>query len=457
MQRILPPFLHKPATLSLLVLLVLVTAFVPASSVRQAAGIQPLVKVRPARVATSPTQPPTDAQCRTAIGLTCYSPQEIWNGYGIGQLIAQGDSGVGQTIVIFDAYGSPTLQSDLATFDAGFNLPPPPALITLAPIGLIPPFDPSNSTQVGWAEETSLDVQWAHAIAPNAKIILMESPVAETEGIPGMPQMYALENIALKNHLGQVWSQSWGTTENDLFSLDGDTVLNEFNAQYQAAGQQGISVFASTGDSGVANYEPDGSTFFSFPTVLFPASSPWVTAAGGTNLFLTTSGVRVNETTWNDGFGAGGGGVSQYFTEPSYQAGLPSSDQAILNGWRGLPDVAYNAGVLTGVSVYLGFTGSGVTPGWYIFGGTSAASPQWAGVTADLNQAVGHPLGFLNPMLYQVGEGSTYSSHFYDITSGNNSFNGLTGYNATTGWDPATGWGSPNENVISGLVRLASR
>jgi subtilase family serine protease len=174
--------------------------------------------------------------------------------------------------------------------------------------------------------------------------------------------------------------------------------------------------------------------------VNYPASSPNVTAVGGTLLYADPAGKYQFETVWNDPYGAGGGGVSQEFTEPYYQYSLPASVQGTLNNYRGIPDVSYNAGVNTSVLVYLGFLGA-ADNGFYLFGGTSEGSPQWAGIIADGNQLAGHPLGFLNPKLYAIGEGSGL---FHDITYGSNTYNGVPGYVATPGWDLATGWGTPD-------------
>src|SRR5258707_7824216 len=128
-----------------------------------------------------------------------------------------GYNGTGQTIIIIDSYGSPTIQNDLKTFDAGYGLPDPPSFQILTPLGTVP-WNPGDSTMVSWAFETSLDVEWAHAMAPGANIVLMTSPVAETQGVPGMPQFLRLEKYALKHNLGNIISQSWATTENTLFA-----------------------------------------------------------------------------------------------------------------------------------------------------------------------------------------------------------------------------------------------
>ena len=191
-----------------------------------------------ATLAHAGAQAPTDAQCRAATGSPCYSPQEIRHAYGVDLLMARGDDGKGETIVIFDSYGSPTIASDLASFDAGYGLPAPPSFTILSPLGTVP-FDPTAiPDQVSWAAETTLDVEWSHAMAPDASIVLMTSPVDETEGVQGMPQFNALENYALDHHLGQVISQSWGATENTLFTPAGEQVFRQLRDDLRPRGGQ---------------------------------------------------------------------------------------------------------------------------------------------------------------------------------------------------------------------------
>jgi subtilase family serine protease len=167
-----------------------------------------------------------------------------------------------------------------------------------------------------------------------------------------------------------------------------------------------------------------------------------VTAVGGTSLYADTSGKYQSETVWDNSLGAGGGGVSQQFTEPLYQKMLPNSVQKAFGNYRGIPDVAYNADPKTAILVYAGFLPNAA--GYYSIGGTSEGSPQWAGIIADANQLAGHALGFLNLKLYSLGALVGQSQFFHDITVGNNSFNGVPGYAATAGWDLASGWGTPN-------------
>jgi len=140
------------------------------------------------KVKQSTEQPPTDAECRSSLYPSpCYSPQQMRKAYGVDALIDAGFVGKGETIVIIDSFGSPTIREDLKAFDKGYGLPDPPSFKILAPLGTVP-FNPNNSTQVNWPFEATLDVEWAHAMAPGAAIVLMTSPVAETEGVQGLPQ-----------------------------------------------------------------------------------------------------------------------------------------------------------------------------------------------------------------------------------------------------------------------------
>jgi len=411
------------------------------------------------------TPPPTYSQCQEASGgAPCYSPQDLRTAYGLNGLINAGIVGAGQTIILIESYGSPTIQADLAAFDAAYGLPDPPSLKVLAPLGTAP-WNPSLPDQINWAFETTLDVEWAHAMAPGAAIVVLTSPVDETEGVQGLPEFLALEKYALDNHLGNIISQSWAATENTLsfasVGPQGPKVVADFSAFYARARQERVTVLASAGDTGSSNLNIEG-VFYPFPTVNFPASSPLVTAVGGTDLYLDSSGNYLLETVWNENrCCAGGGGVSQIFREPDYQRLLPNTVQKQLGGMRGLPDVSYNAGVQNEfILVYASFLG---VEGWYGIGGTSEGSPQWAGIVADLNQYLGRPLGFLNPELYALGQ-SGLLTQFRDITVGNNELEGVAGatapgYSATPGWDLASGWGTPNlVNVPSKQAnKLATR
>jgi subtilase family serine protease len=397
---------------------------------------------------------PSDKFCREKFDLPCYSPQEMRTGYGLDGLIDAGIVGAGQTIVLIESYGSPTIAEDLKTFDAGYGLPDPPSFRVLAPLGTVP-WDPNTyPDQPGWAAETTLDVEWAHAIAPGAAIVVLTSPVDETEGVQGLPEFLALEKYALDNHLGKIISQSWGATENTLFQSvagpQGPKVIADYSALYSRAVLEQVTVLASAGDNGSSDVETDGITFYPFPVVGFPASSPLVTAVGGTNLYMNTHGHYQKEIVWSDaGCCAGGGGISQIFQEPLYQEfSLPETVRSQLGGMRGIPDVSYNADCNNAILVYVSYFGPS-SAGFYAICGTSEGAPQWAGIVADLNQYAGRPLGFLNPAIYALGALGQFNQFGRDITQGSNRLVGVTGsnvpgYSATPGWDLASGWGSPN-------------
>lgn len=378
--------------------------------------------------------------CIATYGLACYEPSDIRTAYNI----PDSATGAGQTIVIIDAYGSPTIQSDLKTFDAAFGLPDP-TLNIFYPTGK-PPFDPKHKAEANWAGETTLDVEWAHAIAPAATIDLVIG------SNPGGDVLNVAERYAIDHHLGNVMSMSFGAPENAIKGGGNNIQLQQAHANYVAAQAAGMTVFASAGDNGAT----DGTSGI---TANYPASDPLVTAVGGTNLFTNADGSYANETVWNDSnsalcpfgcaygpFGATGGAPSATFAASSYQSALSG------NSARTVSDVSYNASVYTGVLTYESFIPG--QEGFYFTGGTSSGSPQWAAIIADADQAAGHSLGFLNPTLYAIGANPTeYAADFHDVTVGDNGFNSQ-GFPAGAGYDIPTGLGSPNvANLINTLAK----
>ena len=157
-------------------------------------------------------KPPTTADCEHLFHIACYSPVQIQQAYGIPKMIAQGVTGKGQTIVIVDSFGSPTIARDLGVFDTTYHLPAPPTLTIIQPAGHVPPYQPTSNRE-GWAGETSLDVEYAHAMAPGAKILLVETPTSENAGTTGFPQIVKAEEFVIDHHLGGVISQSFSATE----------------------------------------------------------------------------------------------------------------------------------------------------------------------------------------------------------------------------------------------------
>ena len=421
----------------------------------------------------------------------CYTPTDIRKAYGVDVLHDEGITGQGQTIVIVDSYGSPTALDDLQVFSTTFGLPDPDLTI-IHPTGT-PTFSTValGGAQVGWAFETSLDLQWAHAIAPDAKIVLMATNPAETEGVQGFPNMFSAEQLAVEAFPGSPLSQSFAATEQS-FHAAAPAQVARFNEVYQRAVDQNMTVLGSSGDTGTANVDKQ-LRVFPFPTVNWPSSDPLVTSAGGTWLqfgwkwnpsvtaadyfacvaalppppvgnintcrstflaFNVTPGGRTEavwKEDWHPAHIATGGGLSVLFATPGFQTGI---SQFILDSRRGLPDISWNAAVDGGVLVFTSFPGTRL--GWHTVGGTSASSPQLAALVALANQLRHQqgkgPVGYLNPRLYHLP-----SSDFTDIVpqtfgtgagvttlQDNSQFgSGIAGMSTTVGWDLTTGFGSP--------------
>lgn len=294
-------------------------------------------------VSHTASQPPTGAFCLQNIGIACYQPSDLQAQYNFGPLYANGDNGAGQTIVIFDSFGSPTIASDLATFDSAFGLPAPPSFKVYMPegkvnynyTGLPSPVDFQNknvATAISWGYETSLDVEWSHAMAPGASIALVVTPNAETQGLQGLQNLENAQQWALDNHIGTIWSNSFATTEQ---AFHNNAAIQSLDKLYAAAAAQGVTAFFATGDAGVANPDKQGNVF-PFPTVSYPSSSPNIVSVGGTQVTTPTASISSYqpESVWNDGFGAGGGGYSSVFAEPSFQsaAGIPDPTGARSSG-----------------------------------------------------------------------------------------------------------------------------
>ncbi len=215
---------------------------------------------KPAQKATqvvSPAPTPTStaiAACPVSQDTGCVTPYDLRVAYNVQSLLEKGYTGKGQTIVDIVSYGSPTLQQDMNTFDQQYGLPPITIKI-LSPLGAQPVDHPSAKDFGGWAEETTLDVQIIHAIAPDAGIVVLTSPVNETEGTIGLPQFLQLEQYAVSNHLGNIISQSFGASEVTLDTPDGRQEIQKWDAFFkQATTQQGITFFASSGDNGATDY-----------------------------------------------------------------------------------------------------------------------------------------------------------------------------------------------------------
>lgn len=371
--------------------------------------------------AVTPSLTPSECLAQTAGAVACQTPQSIRSAYDIPSTVNGVPAGTGQTIVIVDAFGSPTVQSDLATFSQTFGLPAPH--LTVYHPGGKPTWN-GRGTQTGWAEETSLDVQWAHAIAPGANIALVVAANDHGASIDNAVK------YAVDNHLGNVLSMSYGEADYLISSPHANNgQTSQAQKAFVKAAAQNMSLFASSGDDGSDN----GAGYANFG---FPASDPNVTAVGGTNLWAGSGLSMPHDTVWGDyancPLGCAFGVVGETGGAPSLF--LP----------KGGSDVAYNASVYTGVLTYLGFLG-GANNGLYYFGGTSAGSPQWAALTADAVQAVGHPIGNVG----HLAAGWASKGLLYDVTQGSNTTATFTGgYSGTAGWDRPTGWGTPDVGRI---------
>ncbi|MGD0804181.1 MAG: S53 family peptidase [Candidatus Bathyarchaeia archaeon] len=424
---------------------------------------------------------------------------ELRNAYDLNPLYTGGYDGSGQTVVIVDAYGSPTIYQDLLSFIQlqntatyyGANLPWTTLADVQSHLHIIYPLgkptfnivakelsDPDSRSNklIGWSEETTLDVCTVHAIAPGANIDLVIAPDA------GGNSLNLCVNYAITNHLGCVISQSYGIPEYLLHGNNGQIMQADKIYQLAAQSSYSITVFASSGDGGATNGGP-------FNNALFPASDPYVTGAGGTNLFMTRNdgyeegtgkwanrdpgrtlpGVTYNyeidgndyEAMVADGYTppydavTAGGAMSSLFALPSWQSGITLTDTNKITTTptgRCTSDVSYDSGVYGGLGP-IPYTAYPPLAGAYIIGGTSACSPFWAALTSIVCQYAGHNLGYINPSLYAYYfSGKAYTSGaFHDITLDDNTYptgNTIRGYKATTGWDAATGIGSPDANIL---------
>jgi subtilase family serine protease len=366
------------------------------------------------------------------------SPAQLAAAYNLGPLQRRGIDGAGQTIVIVDSFGSPTIAADLASFDSAFGLRAPASLKVIQPAGPVPAYQ-DNTTRSGWASETSMDVEWAHAMAPAAAIVLVETPTAETEGLAGFPQIVTAENYVLRHHLGQVISQSFGATEETFAS---PAQLLALRGPYELAARDHVTVLAASGDNGSTGETIGMHSVYDRPVVEWPASDPLVTAVGGTQVKLGTDGQRLApDSAWSEG----GGGRSAIFARPSYQDGVAR----ITGSHRGIPDISMDASCSSPVAVYGTFLGGG---GWQTSCGTSLATPLMAGLVALADQVAGHPLGLINPALYKMS--AAHSAGITDILAGDNAVRGdggtqtVPGFRATPGYDLASGTGTVNGAVF---------
>jgi subtilase family serine protease len=429
-----------------------------APSARAAAGILPPPSLFATPVST--VTPPDLSTCRQKGRISCYRPQHLQQAYDLPSLYGQGLSGAGRTIVIVDAYGSPTVHKDLQAFDRAFGLPDPPSLRVIE-LGHITRFNADNPARRSWALETSLDVQWAHAMAPGARLVVLEVAPRRARTLPKqLAPLIEAVHYSLDHHLGDVISLSFGVAE-PAFADRKD--LWPLHHVFTLAKQRRVTVVAASGDTGATAPRIDGSCCYRSRVAIWPASDPYVTAVGGTKLSLDDAGNRTKpDTGWKDPVGASGGGVSTLFGRPTFQKPI---DHTRPRG-RSLPDVSMSASTIGGVLVYTSFHEPGGLPGgrFSVIGGTSESAPLFAGIVAIADQAAGHRLGFLNRTLYDssvLGSGG-----IVDVVGLNNSFtfgfvgekkHVVKGFRAQGGYDLVTGLGTVDAaRLVPALVAAPS-
>jgi len=338
-----------------------------------------------------------------------FTPAQIRHAYGFDQITNQG---AGQIIGIIDAYDDPNAESDLAVFDQQFGLPP----CTTANGCFRKIFGGSKrpKANAGWALEISLDIEWAHAIAPKATILLVEATTNS------LGDLLSAVDVAVRNGASVV-SMSWTVSEFSSESRQDNHFVST-----------GVTFLAASGDNGTG--------------VAYPASSPDVVGVGGTSLALDANGNYLSEAAWS----GSGGGLSTREAEPLFQSlfGIPNDAR----GYRGTPDVSYNASPATGFAVYDSVALSGAS-GWFCVGGTSAGSPQWAALLAISNSMrVANRkarLSGANTVLYSLSKQSA-AANFHPITAGTNGACGAL-CTAGAGYDYVTGIGTP---VAASLINI---
>jgi hypothetical protein len=373
--------------------------------------MRPPIQFHPPAGSTSPS-----------LFLSRYSPQEIRHAYGFDQITFAGGvkgDGRGQTIAIVDAYDDPTIANDLHQFDVKFQLPDPTFTKVNQSGGTRLPVADS-----GWASEIALDVEWSHAIAPGANILLVEATDNSNAN------MFAAVTYAANRPGVVAVSMSWGEDEWSEDEKSSETLYDR--TFVTPTGHTGVTFIASSGDSGAPP--------------IYPAVSPNVLSVGGTTLNLDRQGNYFTEFGW----AGSGGGISSFERQPAYQHGVVTQSSS----FRTNPDVAYDADPYTGFPVYDSYSNFG----WTVIGGTSAGAPQWAALIAIADQGLaleGLPSldgpGQALPSLYNMP-----ASSFHDIKAGWSFGDPL--YSAGPGYDLVTGRGSPLANqVVAKLVAFAEQ
>ncbi len=410
----------------------LCAAVVPAASATTAAPstttlsttmIRPHLGVAATRIGANPTV----AGRVAAIDAVATTLPDVTTAYGVPDLWNAGITGAGTTVAVVDSFGDPNAAQVLADYSQEHGLPAAD-LSVIAPAGPIPVCTPQLEQQIGcddWIGETDLDITMVHAIAPAAHIVIAATPVNETEGFTGLPEMMTAIDYLAKHHVADVVSLSFGTPEDDFPTLESPKQLDYAFRDAKAAG---IPVVAATGDCGATDNTTTSTTqcgdVFPYRVTSWPGSDPLVTAVGGSVLHLNSNGQQTAPATlWPDS----GAGLSKTYARPTWQNGVAPITKSTQ---RSLPDIA-----MQGIE------------------GTSMATPLFGAVLALATQLHGGPLGFVNPALYQLGPKGAKAG-IVDITEGNNTQYGVPGFSAGKGFDIASGWGTVDPKAfVPALVK----
>lgn len=431
----------------------------------------------------------TDGSLTNTYPKICYQPKDIQDAYQLNELYDMGLKGATKTVVLVDAYGSQTAEEDFSVFhETFFPDQTMPEFKQIFPDDIQP--DYSNEYADGWGYETTLDMQWSHAIAPEAAIHVVVALSQAHDDLLTAVQ-YAVDHY----EKGTVVSMSFGFVESEYTSAE----IDAWEAVFKEGNDAGLSFFAATGDFGTALAIDDSPTLrYDYPVVSFPASSAYVTAIGGTFLqygwrWFPTSNMpyldanktvlnpdysNVNkalirvETVWNGSRvnAATGGGISTQISLPDWQSSVSDIIYENQGDGRGIPDLAWSAAVNGGVLIYR----DGV---WLVMGGTSASTPQVAAYFSLVNQYLASQgmnyIGFLNPWLYQINDENAFNDIvpttlgtvlageqinnqvFTYLDDGSVVYGDVPGYPTTEGWDMTTGFGSPRgKHFLDALVKV---
>lgn len=375
--------------------------------------------------------PPTTQECRAATGFACYDPAQIRKAYNMGPLSRRDLDGSGQTIAVFPPVHLPTLEHDLGVFDATFGLPA--AQVSFYVQNPRPSPNPNDPGDTFGALDGLAFIEWVHAMAPGAKILVVEGGDNTTF------------HTLVTNHLADVIAMGGGEGE----QLQGrDTVMAGHQTVVDATNHH-VPVISTAGETG----RPDPNNVAAGPDAWFLADDPLATSVGTLELSLDDQGNRTApDRIWNDSHQlaiplAGGGGLSVFFDRPSYQDRV----KKIVGDHRGVPDLAMAGGCDGRLIAYSSYdtvdfyvTGQPEPAGWQPFCSSSLSTALFAGIVAIAQQAAGHDLAPLGPRLYHATDA------FTDVTVGNNAIPdsflgpGDPGDAATRGYDLVSGWGSPN-------------